>query len=480
MTAPLWTADDLIAGTGGTLGDPAVACPPILGIEIDSRNCQAGDLFVALDGTQNDGHEFIGDAAKAGAAACLVSRPNKDVPIAQIIVEDPLAGLARLGDAGRARFTGQMIGITGSVGKTGSKDMLAHAVAAFGKTHANQRSFNNHIGVPLTLASLPADADFAVQEMGMNAAGEIASLTKLARPDIALITRIASTHGGFFESLDDIAKAKAEIFQGLAVSGTAILNLDDPFYPVLGDAARTAGAARIITFGRNDDAEFCLLEARQHDRGMSVHAEIAGHELRFEMAMHGIHWAQNALGVLASVDALGLCVETAAARLASCPTPKGRGGRQSGLYHGCNITLIDDSYNASPASMMAAFASMSTTPPTIMILSEMRELGGATAAEHAALMPQINALAPRLVIALGSAMHGALDLLEDSIAAIAAADIADAVKSLDDAVEDGDIIFIKGSLGSGSWRVRDAISASLDPATSSGTPTKNGGNSHAA
>jgi len=480
MTAPLWTADDLIAGTGGTLVDPAAICAPVLGIEIDSRNCQAGDLFVALDGTQNDGHEFIGNAAQAGAAACLVSRPNKAAPIAQILVEDTLASLARLGRAGRARFAGKMIGITGSVGKTGSKDMLAHALAAFGKTHASQRSFNNHIGVPLTLAGLPADADFAVQEMGMNAVGEIASLTQLARPDIALITRIASAHGGFFDSLDDIAKAKAEIFQGLAFAVTAILNLDDPFYPVLADAAREAGAAHIITFGRNDDAEFCLLEARQHDRGMAVQAEIGGHELRFEIAMHGIHWAQNALGILACVDALGLCVETAAARLAGCPTPKGRGGRQSGFYHGCNITLIDDSYNASPASMRAAFASMTATPPTIMILSEMRELGGATAAKHAALIPQINALSPRLVIALGDAMHDVLGLLETSIAAIAADDTADAVKNLNDAVEDGDIIFIKGSLGSGSWRVRDVILASLDPAASSGTPEKNGGNSHAA
>jgi UDP-N-acetylmuramoyl-tripeptide--D-alanyl-D-alanine ligase len=213
---------------------------------------------------------------------------------------------------------------------------------------------------------------------------------------------------------------------------------------------------------------------------MTVHAEIAGRELRFEMQMHGIHWAQNALGVLACIDALGLSVDDAAARLASCPTPKGRGGRLSGRYQDCRITLIDDSYNASPASMAAAFASMTATAPTIMILSEMRELGDATATEHAALMPQINGLSPRLVIALGSAMHDALGGLDDAIAAIAAPDTNAAVQILEDAVEDGDIIFIKGSLGSGSWRVRDAILANFETASSSDTSSRNGGNSHAA
>ncbi|MDA7586738.1 Mur ligase family protein, partial [Alphaproteobacteria bacterium] len=187
MTAPLWTCDDLLARCGGALFDPAFACGSISGIEIDSRHCKSGDLFVALVGDEQDGHDFITKAADAGAAACLVSRPNADAPIAQIIVDDPLDALARLGRAGRNRFAGKMVGITGSVGKTGSKDMLAHALAAFGKTHASQRSFNNHIGVPITLATLAADCDFAVQEMGMNAAGEIAALTALARPDIALI-----------------------------------------------------------------------------------------------------------------------------------------------------------------------------------------------------------------------------------------------------------------------------------------------------
>ena len=480
MTVPLWTCDCLLAGCGGVLFDPAFACGSISGIEIDSRNCKSGDLFVALTSDRQDGHDFITKAADAGAVACLVRRPSADALIAQIIVDDPLGALVRLGRAGRDRFAGKMVGITGSVGKTGCKDMLRHALNAFGKTHASQRSFNNHIGVPITLATLAADCDFAVQEMGMNAAGEIAALTALARPDIALITRIASTHGGFFDSLDDIAKAKAEIFEGLNAAGTAILNIDDPFYDQLASVATKADAARIISFGRRTDAEFCLLKACQHEEGMTVHAKIAGRELRFEMQMHGIHWAQNALGVLACIDALGLSVDDAAAMLASCPTPKGRGGRLSGRYQDCKITLIDDSYNASPASMVAAFASMTATAPTIMILSEMRELGDATATEHAALMPHINSLSPRLVIALGSAMHDALGGLDDAIITIAAPSTKAAVHVLENAVEDGDIIFIKGSLGSGSWRVRDAILANFKTASSPDTSSKNGGNSHAA
>ncbi len=213
MSASLWTCDELILACNGALFDPGVARAPISGIEIDSRNCSAGDLFVALPGDNQDGHDFLIEAVNAGATACLVSRPQNDLSASQIIVDDTLAGLARLGVAGRNRFGGSMIGITGSVGKTGTKDMLSHILKNFGKTHASKYSYNNHIGVPITLSTLPADCDFAIQEMGMNAAGEIASLTSLALPDIAMITRITNSHSGFFDKMEDIAGAKAEIFQ---------------------------------------------------------------------------------------------------------------------------------------------------------------------------------------------------------------------------------------------------------------------------
>ena len=480
MSTPLWTCDDLILACNGTLFDASVACAPISGIEIDSRNCSVGDLFVALSGENQDGHNFLVKAANAGATACLVSRPQNDLSTIQIVVDDTLAGLARLGAAGRDRFKGRMIGITGSVGKTGTKDMLLHALTNFGKTHANKRSFNNHIGVPITLSTLPADCDFAIQEMGMNASGEIANLTSLALPDIAMITRITNTHSGFFDTMADIAVAKAEIFQGLKSGGIAVLNLDDPFFPQLKAAANKAGAGRIITFGNQDQAEFRLLEVGQNDAGMTVRGEAAGHELKFDLQMHGVHWAQNAFGVLACVEALGLDLELAAAHLANCQTPEGRGTRLRGHYQHCAITLIDDSYNASPASMTAAFASMKVTPPKIMILSEMRELGKGTTSEHNALMPQINALSPRVVIALGPAMHAAISRLEGSIISIAATDTNAALEIFDSVIKDGDVVFIKGSLGSGAWRVRDAILSKLTVYPSPDTPSRNGGNSHAA
>ena len=480
MSTPLWTCDDLILACNGALFDPSLDCAPISGIEIDSRKCVDGDLFVALSGNKQDGHDFLVKAANAGATACLVSRPQNNLSTIQIVVDDTLVSLAQLGAAGRNRFGGSMIGVTGSVGKTGTKDMLSHILTNFGKTHASKRSYNNHVGVPITLSTLPPDCDFAIQEMGMNAAGEIASLSSLSLPDIAIITRIANTHSGFFETIGDIAAAKAEIFQGLKPGGIAVLNFDDPFFPQLTAAAYNAGAERIITFGRQDEAEFCLLEAHQNDTGMNVRGKVAGRELTFDMQMHGVHWAQNAFGVLACVEALGLNLELAAAHLATCRTPEGRGSRLSGHYRHCAITLIDDSYNASPASMTAAFASMKTTPPKIMILSDMLELGKATTPEHDALIPQINALSPRVVIAIGPAMQAAISCLDNGIVSIPASNTNTALEIFDTVVRDGDVVFIKGSLGSGSWRVRDAIVSKLSLHSSPDTPSNNGRSSHAA
>ena len=480
MSAPLWTCDDLALACNGALFNPSVIGAPIFGIEIDSRNCSGGDLFIALTGDKRDGHDFLVKAANAGATACLVSRPRGDLSAIQIIVDDTLEGLARLATAGRSRFKGRMIGITGSVGKTGTKDMLAHTLANFGKTHASKQSYNNHIGVPITLSTLPTDYDFAIQEMGMNAAGEISNLTSLALPDIAMITRVTNTHIGFFDAMEDIAAAKAEIFTGLKPGGIAVLNRDDLYFHQLRTAAKKAGARRILTFGHHSEAEFRFLEVLQNDIGMRVRGEIAGHELTFDMRMHGVHWAQNAFGVLACVEALGIDLEMAAAHLATCQTPKGRGAHLSVNYRHCAITLIDDSYNASPASMTAAFTSLKVTPPSIMILSEMLELGKATTPEHNALIPQINTLSPRVVIALGPAMHAAISGLDSSIASIAAADTNAAFEIFDTVIKDGDVVFIKGSLGSGSWQVRDAILSKLTVHPSPDTPSRNGGNTHAA
>jgi UDP-N-acetylmuramoyl-tripeptide--D-alanyl-D-alanine ligase len=422
-----------------------------------------GDLFVALPGTASDGHKFLPAALAAGASAALVTQIDGAVALPQICVSDCLQALRQLALVGRQRFQGIKFGITGSVGKTGSKDMLWHALSQLGSCHASKRSFNNHIGVPVTLASLPEHADFAVQEMGMNAAGEIASLTRLTRPQIAFITRIADTHREFFTSTADIAAAKAEIFQGLEGLSTAILNHDDAFFENLRMAAIQAGAKKVISFGRHPEADYRLLSIDHHDAGMMIHASLAGSPCIFALRMYGSHLAENAMGVLACVAAAGLPADKAAAALVDCLLPTGRGQRSSGIYHNHSISIIDDSYNASPASMNAAFASLANTPPQIMVLSEMRELGEATAAAHAALAPHINKLAPRLVITIGAAMHDMLDGLDQSISGYAAADISAAIAHLTQSICDGDRIFIKGSNGSGAWRVRDALCAAITP-----------------
>lgn len=480
MRIPLWACEDVLSACGGALFDSTLSFTPLQGIKIDSRNCISGDLFVALVGGQQDGHDFLEEAAKAGATACLVSRPHNNLPIAQIVVNNTLESLANLGTAGRNRFDGKMIGVTGSVGKTGSKDMLAHILSNFGQTHASQRSYNNHIGVPITLSTLPPHYKFAIQEMGMNTTGEITTLTTMAQPDIAMITRITNTHSGFFDTMDDIAAAKAEIFQGLSKAGTAVLNLDDNYFPMLALSAKKAGSERIITFGRNCDANFSLMECRQHDTGMTVVAKINGQKLQFEMKMRGTHWAQNALGVLACIESLSLPVDEAATYLATCPTPKGRGAHLLGSYQNCSITLIDDSYNASPASMNAAFACMTAQPPTIMILSEMLELGDASELEHNLLIPQINALSPRLVIALGPTMHKAIQKLDSKIISVRAIDTKAALKVFKANVKDGDIVFIKGSLSSNASQIRDGILIDLTVDTLSNTQSNNEGQSHVA
>ena len=479
MRSPLWTCAELLSACNGVMYNPNHSNNHVSGIEIDSRKCRSGDLFIALTHGQQDGHKFLKKAVDAGAVGCLVSHPQDNLDIMQIVVDNTLTGLTHLGIAGRKRFSGKMIGITGSVGKTGSKDMLAHILTNFSQTHASQSSFNNYLGVPITLSTLPADYKFGIQEMGMNASGEIATLTALARPDVAMITRVTSAHSGFFHSLDDIAMAKAEIFCGLSDGGVAVLNLDDTYFPMLALSAKKAGASRIITFGKNKRAEFCLIDACQNPNGMNVQAKVLGEELNFDMEMHGTHWAENALGVLACVEALGLCTKKASSLLASCPTPKGRGTRLKGHYKGHPITLIDDSYNASPESMTAAFASMLGTPPNIMILSEMRELGNTTAIEHKALIKHINAMSPRFVIALGPALHETIGELNNNINAVAAEDAVDAYEALKTIIKDDDVVFIKGSLSSGASKVRDAIVTELRLNSSTDLTSYNGGDTHA-
>ena len=454
----------------------------ITAIEIDSRQCAQGTLFAALAGQHVDGHDYVAAATANGATAALVSRDPGEMACSLLMVDDVEAALTRLGAFGRAVHRmagGHLVAITGSVGKTGSKEMLAHMLRQLGGCHANRASFNNHLGVPLTLAALPESPIAAIQEIGMNAPGEITKLSALAQPDIAVITRIANSHAGFFDSLDDIAAAKAEIFEGLTDGGIAILNADDPYFTFLGSRASTAGASRIIGFGTASGAEAQLLDIVPDNggpaAGMTVRADILGTTLTFRMGMRGHHWAHNATAMLAAVATLGLDIKDAASSLNDFRDLPGRGAISSGVYNGKSMTLIDDSYNAGPASMAAAFTTLDDVPPQIMVLSDMLELGESGEAAHAALAAAIATLAPRIVITIGPMMAKMASQLPGSIEHHSADTPAAALQALQASLVDGDHVFIKGSNGSGAWRVAAAILEELADSTDA-----NGGASHAA
>lgn len=435
----------------------------VTSVEIDSRKCREGSLFIALPGRQADGHDFIAAAADRGAAAALASRRTESGGMPLLLVEDVEAALTRLGAAGRAAHAaagGRLVGITGSVGKTGSKEMLAHLLAPAG-CHASHASFNNHLGVPLTLAALPAGPVDAVQEMGMNAPGEISRLSAIAQPDIAVITRIADSHAGYFDSLDQIADAKSEIFDGLRKGGTAILNRDDPYFERLAAHATAASAGQIVSFGTSEEADIRLLGITRRPEGMQVRCSLDGAGFDFTLGMQGEHWAMNAMAMLAAVGALGHDAGAAAARLADFDNPPGRGAILRGAFAAAEITLVDDSYNAGPASMQAGFAGLAATPPQVMVLSDMLELGAGSAAAHAALAPGITALRPRVVITIGPEMARMAAALARATRHCETAAPDEAVARLREEVRDGDIVFVKGSNGSGAWRVAAAVTDEL-------------------
>lgn len=464
----LWTAKEAAEATGGTnTADWAAR-----GVSIDSRDIQPGDLFVALKDVR-DGHEFVAKAFENGAAAALVThRPEgvaKDAPL--LIVDDVLRGLENLGRAARARVNGKVVGITGSVGKTSTKDMLRVALQGQGQVHAAHKSLNNHWGVPLTLARMPRETDFALIEIGMNHPGEITPLSRLARPDVTLITTVAAAHMAAFSNVDEIAHAKAEIFAGLAPGGVAILNADIATFEILRDAAKAAGAV-IHTFGRSQDADFQLVTAQPALNATSVRALLAGEPVLFKLQSAGTHFALNALGVLASVIATGADPTLAALDLAHWTPPDGRGARAlvqlDKTDEALTLDLIDDAYNANPASMAAALEVLAASRPVdgigrvgkgrrIAFLTDMLELGPEEAAMHAAIAAYPAMSGVDLVHCAGPLMkslHSALPADQQGEWHENATDLAARVRRLVDA---GDVAMVKGSKGSKAALVVDAI-----------------------
>lgn len=464
----LWTRDDAVAATGGASPTDWTAT----GVSIDTRSLRPGDLFVALT-AERDGHDFVAAALEKGAAAALVSRRPEGVPddAPLLVVPDVLEALRGLARAARARFGGRVVAVTGSVGKTGSKEMLRTALATQGRVHAAEKSFNNHWGVPLTLARLPADADFAVIEIGMNAPGEIEPLARLARPHVAMVTTVAAVHLAAFRDIRGIAREKAAIFAGLEPGGTAILNRDIDTYPILLAAARRAGA-RCVRFGRTGRPEFRLVDAKLGPSATCADARAHGHAFFFRLGAPGRHLAMNALGVLAAVEALGGDIARAALGLAQWRAPEGRGARWTvrlgpdGLDGA--ITLIDESYNANPAAMTAALEVFAGERPEdgfgrvsrgrrVAFLGDMLELGPAEREMHARLAGVPALAAVTTVHCAGPRMRA----LYDALAPVqrgewfeTAAEMAARAGRLVDA---GDIAMVKGSLGSRVGQVVEAI-----------------------
>lgn len=450
----LWNETMMQAATGGTTHGSWQAQR----IEIDSRRIQPGDVFLAIKGENQDGHAYIQQARENGAVACIVSEaPKTDTPHLQ--VNDTLEALVALAKDARARTSATIVGITGSVGKTTTKEMLRLALSAHGNTYATSGNFNNHIGLPLSLANLPAEAKFAVIEMGMNHAGEISYLTNLAKPDIAAITNVEAVHIEFFESEEGIARAKAEIMEGLKPGAHIVLNRDNRHYPLLEKDARDR-KLKIISVGSGKRADCQLVSV-----GEAIDTKIAGKNVHYSMQALGKHMAFSSLIALACVHGLGLDERPSADALENFREPEGRGRVSRCNVEGNYITLVDDSYNASPVSMRAAFAKTQDVwqqlgghGRKIAVLGDMLELGEDSKIMHEQLAPDLAGF--DLVFAAGEHMYALYAGLPPDIKASHAREAIGLLPLLTTALQAGDVVLVKGSHGSNMHAIAKSLSES--------------------
>jgi UDP-N-acetylmuramoyl-tripeptide--D-alanyl-D-alanine ligase len=463
--APLWSADELRDAVGGSLV-PACA---VSGVSIDSRTVRPGDLFVALRDAR-DGHAFVGDALARGAACAMVDHDPAGVPAdAHLLrVADTLRGLTALGAAGRERFGGRVVAVTGSVGKTGTKEMLRLLLGALGETHAAVASYNNHWGVPLTLARMRREAAFGVFEIGMNHPGEIAPLTAQVRPHVAVVTTVEPVHIEFFRSVSAIADAKGEIFGGLEPGGAAVLPRDNPHFERLRAHALASPAGRVVSFGEHSEADvraerivlkadLSYVEARVHSRSVA-----------YRLGSPGRHVALNSLAVLAAVHVLGGDLSEAAASLADLQPPVGRGERTALSAPDGPFTLVDESFNANPASMRAALANLAAVEPgprgrRVAVLGDMLELGPDGPAHHRALLDAVEASGADLVFAVGPLMRGLHDAIPPERRGGHTDRSDDLQAAVLDAVRAGDVVMVKGSKGIWVSRIVAALKRAYAP-----------------
>jgi len=450
----LWTSDEIAAATGGK----ASASFEVTGVTFDSREVQPGDLFVAMPGTVHDGHKFVEGAYAAGAAGAIVSQP---VSGPHVLVADTFAALQALGRASRERCKATIFGVTGSVGKTSTKEALYAALDRNrpGKVHRSVKSYNNHTGVPLSLARMPRDVEFAVLEMGMNNAGEIRALTAQVRPHVALITAIAPAHIENLGSMEAIADAKAEILDGLEPDGVAIVPNDAPHRDRLVKAARRR-ADRVITFGTGDADVHAVHAVAAEGGGSLISAALLECELTFTISQPGEHWVSNALGVLAAVEAVGADVALAGLALADMTSLKGRGQRHRVAVDGGEILLIDESYNANPASMAATLASLGAEKGVsrrIAVLGPMRELGSHSDELHAGLAPAVRDAHVDCLILIGDEMRPLAERVVGHVALDLVTSVDEATEALRRAVRPGDAILVKASNSVGLAKLVESV-----------------------
>lgn len=457
MAETLWRSEEAASATEGVLQGAAWSASSL---SIDTRSLKPGALFVALKGERSDGHAHLAAAAREGAVAALVDHvPAETGGLALLVVKDTLKALEMLAAAARKRSLAKIIAITGSVGKTSAKEALALALSAYGTVYATRGNYNNHIGLPLTLAALPPQANYAVLEMGMNHANEIAPLSMLAKPDVALVTNVDAVHAEFFDSIEDIARAKAEIFAGLG--GVAVLPVDSSYFAILAEEADRQGVF-VTGFGAADTADVRLLESDANRKETKLRFSVGPAEYTASVRALGAHWAHSVLGVLACVEVLGLDLAPAIGKLAAFKEPEGRGRLNEVSVQGVRVSLLDDSYNASPVSMRGAIDKLGmlarSTPPrrSVAVLGQMLELGEQGAVKHTELSAVLQAAKIDKVFACGPLMAPMFRALPIAMQGKYAFSAEELRPTLEHALQEGDLVLIKGSHGSKAYTIAEA------------------------
>jgi UDP-N-acetylmuramoyl-tripeptide--D-alanyl-D-alanine ligase len=454
----IWTSTEAEKATGGK----STCKWKATGVSIDSRKIEPGDLFIAIPGEKFDGHDFVKDALKKGAAAAVVTRipdgVSKDAPL--LVVNYIMTALQDLGKFSRNRMRGKVIGVTGSVGKTSTKEMLALSFKGQGKVYFTEGNLNNHYGLPLSLARMPAKTDFGIFEIGMNHAGEISPLSKMARPDVAIITTVEAVHLEFFKSVEEIAHAKAEIFDGMGAQQgfekseskkcTAVLNYDNPYYKLLKERAKAAGIKKIVSFGDAKGADFRIKDyAEKNGKGRIV-LDADGQKMEYKLGITGKHQAHNSAGVLAVVEAAGGDLEKATKNLAKFEAKPGRGKIYDINYKGKSVTIIDDCYNASPASVAAALdklGNMKAAGRKIAVLGDMFELGDTAAQLHKDVSKKLVENHIDLLFTAGDLTLNLYKAIPEGMRGGNAPDSGTLGAILAKTLQTGDVLLVKGSRG---------------------------------